>query len=211
MYDKTFFNRRLKVPRRPPWMLPFLPARSKLKSDRAARLSFRQCFATSAPVQHESIHQNCYWALIDATNRLNRPMQHILILFFVFSWLIVANRSSRETTSGIQKFPRRRKSGGGQYMINNGGSSSTCQNPVVQCEIDWQYPYTTEEQSACVKIRSEFRGNWVFCGQRSTDLLCAKNEHRGYWLDRKTHFNKQHWPVKPMVCMNVNPEILLIY
>ena len=124
MYDKTFFNRRLKVPRRPPWMLPFLPARSKLKSDRAARLSFRQCFATSAPVQHESIHQNCYWALIDATNRLNRPMQHILILFFVFSWLIVANRSSRETTSGIQKFPRRRKSGGGQYMINNGGSSS---------------------------------------------------------------------------------------
>ena len=27
------------------------------------------------------------------------------------------------------------------YINNNGGSASTCQNPVVQCEIDWQYPY----------------------------------------------------------------------
>ena len=29
----------------------------------------------------------------------------------------------------------------GEYIIYNGDSASTCQNSVVQCEIDWQYPY----------------------------------------------------------------------
>ena len=34
-------------------------------------LGFHQCFATSALSQHWSIHQNCYWARIDADKRLN--------------------------------------------------------------------------------------------------------------------------------------------
>ena len=36
--------------------------------------------------------------------------------------------------------------------------------------------HTTEEHSACVKIRSEFRGSCVICGHMST----VQKEHRDY-------------------------------
>ena len=32
---------------------------------------FRQCFATLTPLQHCSVHHNCYRALLDAANRFN--------------------------------------------------------------------------------------------------------------------------------------------
>ena len=34
-------------------------------------IGFRQCFATLTPLQHCSVHHNCYRALLDAANRLS--------------------------------------------------------------------------------------------------------------------------------------------
>ena len=73
--------------------------------------------------------------------------------------------------------------------------------------------HTTEEHCTCVKIRSEFKGSCVICGQRSSDLPCAKRTSRLLTLvtERQIKKNIFNWSVKPMVCMNVSPEILLIY
>ena len=80
----------------------FRQARAKQKRSRAMRLGFCQCFASLAPLNTGRIRQNCYWALIDAANRLNWSMQHILLLLFVFLWHIVTNRKSGETSVFIQ-------------------------------------------------------------------------------------------------------------
>ena len=78
---------------------------------RQGATGLRQCFATLAPLQHWSIHQYCYWTLIDAANRFSWPMQHIRLLLFVFLWLIVASRWSSETSV----VPRWKKSDGEEY------------------------------------------------------------------------------------------------
>ena len=51
----------------------FIPAVRQARSKQKKRSggAFHQCFATSALSQHWSIHQNCYWARIDADKRLN--------------------------------------------------------------------------------------------------------------------------------------------
>ena len=45
-------------------------------------LGFHQCFGTSALSQHWSIHQNCYWALIDADMwlKLTNPTYPFIII-----------------------------------------------------------------------------------------------------------------------------------
>ena len=62
--------------------------------------------------------------------------------------------------------------------------------------------HTTEEHCTCVKIRSEFK-----VAVSSVD----KGQLTSIVTDRKTDFKILHWSVKLMVCMNVSPEILLIY
>ena len=70
--------------------------------------------------------------------------------------------------------------------------------------------HTKGEHSACVKVRSEFRGSCVICGQRLTYLPCTKLKNIDV-TDRKTDFKNQHWSVKQTVCVNASPVILVMY
>ena len=76
--------------------------------------------------------------------------------------------------------------------------------------------HTTDEHSACVKIRREFRGSCVICGQRLTYLPCAKKKERkkkNIDITETKTIKKKTILVNKAECLHkiiVSPEILYI-
>ena len=101
-------------------------------------------------------------------------MQHILLLF-VFLWLIVANRSSRETSVVIQNVSTTKKDWWESTLFTTAIQPQPVKILLFSARSIGS-THMTEEHSACVRIRSEFRGSCVICGHMST----VQKEHRGY-------------------------------
>ena len=99
-------------------------------------------------------------------------MQHIVLLLFVFLWLIVANRSS---SVGIQNVSTTKKDWWESTLLTTAIQPQPVKILLFSAGSIGS-THMTEEHSACVKIRSEFRGSCVICGH----MPIVQKEHRGY-------------------------------
>ena len=169
-------------------------------------LGFCQCFATLAPLQHWSIHQSCYWALIDAANRLNWPTQHILILLCFYGSLLPVTHQGRQLR-WFKMFHDEERVVEESPLLTMAVSLSLSK---FCCSVQDRLAAPIRQKSIVLVWKSGVNSGVAVSSVGKGQLTSlVQKEYWGYWLDRKTHFNKQHWPVKLMVCMNGNQEILL--
>ena len=116
-----------------------------------------------------------------ATSTLTQLLNYgdIFILLFVFLWHIVVKSLIKGDNFGDPKCFREER----RVVEESTLLTTAVQPPPVRMILLFSArsigrTQTTEEHSACVKIRSECRGSCVICGQRSTDLPCEKRTSR---------------------------------
>ena len=137
------------------------------------------------------------------TDQCNRSFFYYLC--FYGSPLPIAHQGREVWWSKL--FPRQKKSGGGEYIINNLNLSKwSC------CSVQDRLAVPIRRKNIVLVWKSGVKSRVAVSSVSKGQLTSlVQKEQWIYWQKDRFKNKFKKWSVKPMVCMNVSPEILLIY